>query len=492
MKSSFECRHLLPDSPLICFVVPGAFTATECQALLADFAHEGFQTARTHYPTYYRNNDRLVVDNPALAARLFAAIEPVLPKVLPSDTDSLAPWHLRELNSRLRFCGYTAGQYFHRHLDGVHFRSATVQSRLTFMIYLNDATDFEGGRTLFYRSKDDPAIWAEYQPAQGDLIVFDHTLWHEGEQLEAGEKFVLRSDILYETEAVASPTSGAFAAGHLGYIWQVLPFGGAHLVSGGRDKVLKIWNLEGDCVQQLVGHQNSVLCLAQLNSITLLSGSRDATIRVWEQQAGQFSQIGVLRPHAATVLCLARLSDESFVSGGADGLICVSTATGKLLNTLRGHSDWVWAVLPLAGGRLISSSEDGTLRIWNVADAQESTILCIGLAPAHVLLFDARSRSLISGHFDGTIQVRQVSPDLQHCNLLRTVPAHTGIVRTLVLLDDHRLASGGEDNFVRIWNLDTFQEQHQHQDFVQSVALLPERQELISASYDGKLKCWPI
>lgn len=35
-------------------------------------------------------------------------------------------------------------------------------------------------------------------PKIGDLIIFDHNLWHEGEKLETGEKFVMRSDIVYE------------------------------------------------------------------------------------------------------------------------------------------------------------------------------------------------------------------------------------------------------------------------------------------------------
>lgn len=32
------------------------------------------------------------------------------------------------------------------------------------MIYLNDATEFEGGRTLFYKNKDSNEIMASYIP----------------------------------------------------------------------------------------------------------------------------------------------------------------------------------------------------------------------------------------------------------------------------------------------------------------------------------------
>jgi WD40 repeat protein len=56
------------------------------------------------------------------------------------------------------------------------------------------------------------------------------------------------------------------------------------------------------------------------------------------------------------------------------------------------------------------------------------------------------------------------------------------------------VASGGEDNQVKIWNPGSWkrEQQHEHQDFVQALVLLPDRQHLLSASYDGLLKVWPL
>ncbi|MCP5352246.1 MAG: hypothetical protein H6926_03530 [Chromatiales bacterium] len=39
-----------------------------------------------------------------------------------------------------------------------------------------------------------------------------------------------------------------------------------------------------------------------------------------------------------------------------------------LLSTLEGHSDWVRAVAALPDGRLVSASDDQTLRIWAPGD----------------------------------------------------------------------------------------------------------------------------
>ncbi|WP_167856218.1 2OG-Fe(II) oxygenase [Hymenobacter metallicola] len=494
MKAAFpQVRHLLTDTELICFIVPGAFSAAACDALLTPAIKAQLRPAATHYPTYYRNNERCIVDSEALARQLFTVIEPMLPSELPAEQPAGQPWRLKQLNSRLRFCRYAAGQYFHRHLDGMYHESETVQSRLTFMVYLNDAADFSGGRTLFYRNKDDAQVWAEYHPAKGDLIVFDHRLWHEGEQLEAGEKYVLRSDILYETTPQPVPQSVPFAPGHLGYIWQVLPFG-EELLSAGRDKLIKVWGRTGELRQHLAGHQNSILSLCQLNAQTLLSGSRDMTVKVWGRDAQGFTLRRSLDLHPATILSLHRLTDQLFVSTAADGLIKISDELGQVHHSLAGHTDWVWQAVPVAAELLVSSSEDGTLRLWNWR--RNTGLQCIGhgLPPAHALLFDPEQRRLLAGNYAGQIQIWQADASLQHWEVLTTLAAHHGIVRTLTLLPDGRLVSGGEDSKVKVWDLatGTCQQEMAHNDFVQSTAWLRESRQLISASYDGRLSIWAL
>ena len=91
------------------------------------------------------------------------------------------------LNERLRVYRYGAGQYFRKHRDGCFQRSLEERSFLTLMLYLND--DFVGGETVFEG--------AVVRPRTGSALWFFHPLLHEGREVRAGQKYALRTDVMY-------------------------------------------------------------------------------------------------------------------------------------------------------------------------------------------------------------------------------------------------------------------------------------------------------
>lgn len=494
MNPKSEVRHLLPDSDFVCFLIPALFSKIECENLLGTDVRNSFRNAKSSYPRNYRNNDRHVVDSKELASFLFRKVKPHLPEQITTVSEILAEngsWNLSQLNSRLRFCKYSAQQYFHRHLDGIHYRSATEQSKLTFMIYLNGSEEFEGGRTLFFRSKDSTEIWSSYLPQQGDLIVFDHNVWHEGEELASGEKFVLRSDILYTRNNSESCTRPFHA--HLGYIWKILVLDSNTILSGGRDKTIHVWNSTGQLIQSLKGHSHSILCIEKIDSGTFISGSRDGKIVFWKRNktSSEFYEDGSHKIHSAAVLSLLRLSENHFASSAGDNLIKISLSDGKTIATLEGHSDWVWQLTQMRENEIISCSEDGTIKCWNILDSrclqtftEAGPIMCIASQPEGQLL--------ASGNIRGELILRKLDSEFNEVSI-ETIKAHSGIVRTLLWLNKNLIASGSEDNMIRIWDVNSGKciKEMQHLNFVQSLAQ-NESGSLISASYDGTIRVWDI
>jgi len=175
------------------FVIRGFCTPKECREFTALSEQAGYGDAPITTATGFemrkdiRDNARVVLDDPELAARLWKRAKPLLP-------GRVRDCKVIGFNERFRFYRYDPGQRFAPHFDGSFRRDNGEESQLTFMIYLND--DFTGGETKFYC--DDGALRLAVKPEQAMALVFIHDHLHEGAPVRLGCKYVLRTDVMYE------------------------------------------------------------------------------------------------------------------------------------------------------------------------------------------------------------------------------------------------------------------------------------------------------
>ncbi len=468
---------IFPEREMPCFLVKKAFPKAFCESIIE--THKPFfRKADTHYPTSYRNNERQIKQDEQLSAALFAEIKTHIPERLQTKgigQYEKGEWKLSGLNEKMRVCRYLPNQYFNKHLDGVHHVSPTVQSKLTFMIYLNGAEDFEGGKTLFFNSKEDDTVIASYIPEQGDLIIFDHNLWHSGDIVTSGEKYILRSDILYQkTDAPDVPQKAFCAEGHLGYIWSSGQLGD-YMLTAGRDRKIKTWTLSGQKQAESIAHENSIVQLLALEDTMLLSASRDYTIKIWQVEAGQLQQRCKIKAHQGVVLCLCADGQGGFYSGGADGYIRQWNSAGELQQEIKAHDNWVWS-LALQGKTLLSISENGELKQWSAGKEMQCRKFDCPLTA-----ITGTDRQIIIGTFEGSIKV--LTKDLE---IKQTVRAHKGIIRRIKTTDQY-LLTASEDGFVKVWDKGRLKAiaAFQHRNFVQDI--LPLKDSIISVAYDGQI-----
>ncbi len=471
---------------LPCFLLRGVFSRAECAGIIQEAEGAGFQATGGDYPPSYRDNDRQVLDDAARAELVFERIRPFLPERLVDAAGDA--WRLKGLNPRFRFCRYRGGQRFCIHRDGAHAPSSEERSHLTCMLYLNDSGEFTGGSTRYYAERAEGSeLLGVVRPEAGTLIVFDHELWHDGEAVSSGTKYVMRTDVLYTREAPARHTRDGVLTGHQGYVWSVLARRDGSLATASRDGTVRLWRPEGDTWQPeavLQGHTASVVALAEDSRGRLWSASRDRTVRRWEAGASR-----IIGRHEGAVLCLAALEDGSLASGGADGVIHLWSTEGEHRGTLRGHTGWVWALVPLEGGLLASGSDDGTVRLWHTASLSEASAPAHAGAPVRALAALPRGE-LISGQATGELTRWQLTA-ARALQAHSTHRVHAGAVCTLTALSGERIASGGEDDGIHVTRLPDFAPllSYRHAGFVRSLAALPGGQ-LASASYDTTVRLW--
>ncbi|KAJ1349064.1 F-box/WD repeat-containing protein 7 [Parelaphostrongylus tenuis] len=141
------------------------------------------------------------------------------------------------------------------------------------------------------------------------------------------------------------------------------------LVSGSRDTTLRAWNIEtGMCEQYLTGHVAAVRCVQfDLDDGRIVSGAYDFTVKVWDFETGIC--IYTLTGHTNRVYSLLLDARRNIVvSGSLDTTIRVwDISKGTCISVLSGHHS-LTSGMQLRGDILVSCNADSDVRVWNIRD----------------------------------------------------------------------------------------------------------------------------
>lgn len=177
-----------PETPLL-WRVEAVYSPEECAAWIERIEAADPQIA-TNNPMY-RDQDRVMFDDPEAARALFQRLEEHLP-------ERIGDLRRVGLNERLRCYRYAPGQRFLEHMDHWYQPTGTRITLLTVLVYLNDSRPgdpggFEGGETRFSEQLEETLV-----PEGGLVAVFQHKIRHEGCPVTRGTKYLIRTDVLYD------------------------------------------------------------------------------------------------------------------------------------------------------------------------------------------------------------------------------------------------------------------------------------------------------
>ena len=186
-------------------LLDGVLSTVECLQLLEEAKKRGYEEAlvnigggRQILMPDLRKGYRCIIDDALTAEAFFERIREHLPPAKGRNGEK----KLIGLSERLRFLAYNKGDYFKPHYDGSYSRpDGSASSLMTVMVYLNDGErDFDGGRTFFLRESTGwgtPEIEHAIIPKPGRVLVFDHDVYHAGEDVASGTKHCIRMDVMY-------------------------------------------------------------------------------------------------------------------------------------------------------------------------------------------------------------------------------------------------------------------------------------------------------
>ena len=333
---------------------------------------------------------------------------------------------------------------------------------------------------------------------------------------------------------------------------------GKRFVTGGEDGVVEVWGVDEMLKEPLfqLDHDKSVVNAVAFSpdGKLIATGSNDANgfIKLWNAKTGELvkkllrHQTTIVNPvtgqsesktigHSHDVLSVEFSNDgKRLLTAGRDKLALLwDINSGKVISTFAGHTFWVWsASFSPDNKRIVTAGQDGIAIVWS-DDTADSTALWTNSSnvkasppftghngPIFSAAFSADGKYVATGGDDRRVLVWQpedIKP-LRFENVSRDLPVtqpvkfialegHKASVRSVSFFTRGNLntdvqaggqvlvLSGGHDNTVKVWDLQTAKEIttfRGHDSWVRAVEFAPDGKSVFSASHDNKVKRWSV
>jgi tetratricopeptide (TPR) repeat protein len=187
----------------------------------------------------------------------------------------------------------------------------------------------------------------------------------------------------------------------------------------------------------------------------------------------------------------AKLKNEDFERFRREAICLLDQV--RFLRSFRGHPLGVhWVAYAPDGGRVLSGSFDGTVRLWDVETGIELRRFEGHTGWVTSVAFAPDGKRALSGGYDKTLRLW----DTESGKEVRRFEGHTQPVEAVAFAPDGKRAlSAAQDKTVRLWDTETGKELGRfegHTEFARCVAFAPDGKRAVSGSFDQTLRLWDV
>jgi len=256
------------------------------------------------------------------------------------------------------------------------------------------------------------------------------------------------------------------------------------LAAGFSDSLVRVWSL----------NTSRLRTIKQPEDLNVIDKEMDDVLeQIMDDNSASDSK--QLLGHSGPVYSASFSPDKShLISSSEDGTVRLwSLYTWTNLVSYKGHMFPVWAVKYGPHGHYFASAGyDRTARLWSVDHHQPLRIFAGHYSDVDSVDFHPNSNYIATGSTDRTVRLW----DVVSGNCVRTMTGHKGAVHTLAFSPNGRyLVSAGLDASIILWDLSTGDSVSKllgHTDAVYSLAFSQEGSVLASGGRDNCVKLWDV
>ncbi len=259
------------------------------------------------------------------------------------------------------------------------------------------------------------------------------------------------------------------------------------------DHRIMVWNATtAELSAKFDGHADWVRSVAiSDDGETLASGAGDRSLCLWNVQGVRLVELPACEGAIAAVSFHPN-NQQVAVVGFSKGLQIVNTSTGQISQQLACPCGDVRTVtFSRDGERMAVAGRNGRIRVWNVTSGAKERDIETDRRRIRGLAFSPDGNWLAAAGASPMIRIMDVATG-EPVMTLSTRPAK---VYSLAFLGNRRLAAGGSDNRIAIWDLESRQPTAHlvgHTGTVAALAASASGDVLVSGSYDTTLRIWNL
>ena len=233
-----------------------------------------------------------------------------------------------------------------------------------------------------------------------------------------------------------------------------------------------------------------VAALGRYGSLELVDASTLKSLRKVEGIAGK-----------ASALTFSRDGSTLFVAAGNAGVsgvaYVVKVTDGKILATLEGHKDALYALAVSPDGKtLATGGYDQKIKLWDLATTHEAATIAGHNGSINGLAFRPDGKVLASASADRTIKLWNASTGARLDTFSHPLKEQFTVA---FMADGKRLLAGGADSRIRVWSVSAEAKEGSnpiqmskfaHEGAVLSLTFSADGKMLMSSASDRSIKLW--